>query len=285
MKSLIISHPALHWRVTIQFDTLKIGQMLKECFSEFYLQDDMSSSSDPFSRILKVLRTSTGYRIAGIDQELCDLESVAGLLLELISGPFLLTSDVYTFLHGAVLEKQGRCHLFIAPTMTGKTTTTAILCTKGYRYLSDDVIAVHNQSLRVVSFPRVMCIRNEKLLADYDMNWERYFKRLSFQMKSPEQHTDEFKTRAGYIPNNMYSVYAPGLNIERIVFLDRDQSCMDPIYKKINGFQSFPLLSKNMRDYRQYTTNKSVLMRLIKTVPMYLLTYSDGYAYLSDLGI
>jgi hypothetical protein len=285
MKYLIISHPVLRWRVTIQFDTLKIGQMLKECFSEFCLKDDKICSSVPSSRILKVQCTGTGYRIDGIDQELCDLESVIGLLMELISGSFFLTSDVYTFLHGAALEKQGRCHLFIAPTMTGKTTTTAILCTKGYGYFSDDVIAVHNQSLQVVSFPRVMCIRNEKLLADYDMKWERCFKRLSFQVKSPEQYADGFETRACYIPNNTYSVCGSGLNIERIVFLERNQSCMDSIYKKINGFQSFPLLSKNMRDYRQYKTNKSVLMHLIKAVPMYLLTYSDGYTYLSDIEI
>ena len=66
---------------------------------------------------------------------------------------FIFNNNVYEpsvfAMHGAAVEWQGDCYIFLAPTTSGKTTLTAFLTSHGFRYLTDDCILLDRSELTV----------------------------------------------------------------------------------------------------------------------------------------
>ena len=52
-------------------------------------------------------------------------------------------------LHGAAVEWNGGCHIFLAATTSGKTTLTSYLTSRGFGYLTDDCILIDREKLCV----------------------------------------------------------------------------------------------------------------------------------------
>lgn len=63
-------------------------------------------------------------------------------------------------LHGAAVEHAGRVWVFLASSMTGKTTLTAYLTAQGFGYLTDDCILLHRDTCRVTPCPTPLHIRD-----------------------------------------------------------------------------------------------------------------------------
>jgi hypothetical protein len=63
------------------------------------------------------------------------------------------------FVHSAVLELGGRAVLLVAPSGTGKSTTTWALSHHGFRYLSDELAPIDPGTLRVHPFPRALHLK------------------------------------------------------------------------------------------------------------------------------
>jgi hypothetical protein len=63
------------------------------------------------------------------------------------------------FVHSAVLELGGRAILLVAPSGTGKSTTTWALSHHGFRYLSDELAPIDTGTLRVHPFPRALHLK------------------------------------------------------------------------------------------------------------------------------
>ena len=60
----------------------------------------------------------------------------------------------YLLLHSGAVVKNGRAILLPAPSESGKTTLTLGLMNYGYRYLTDEVTAIHHETLKVVPYQR-----------------------------------------------------------------------------------------------------------------------------------
>lgn len=63
-------------------------------------------------------------------------------------------------LHGAAVERNSRAYLFLAPTLTGKTTLTCYLCNNGFKYITDDCILINRDNLFVYPYCLPMHLRN-----------------------------------------------------------------------------------------------------------------------------
>jgi hypothetical protein len=72
------------------------------------------------------------------------------------------------FVHSAVLELGGRAVLLVAPSGTGKSTTTWALSHHGFRYVTDELAPIDMASLSVHAFPRALHLKAEPP-ADYPM--------------------------------------------------------------------------------------------------------------------
>lgn len=67
--------------------------------------------------------------------------------------------DLY-FIHAAAIEWGGVAAVLVAPSGTGKSTTTFGLLHEGFRYLSDELAPVDLQTLAVQPYPHALCLKS-----------------------------------------------------------------------------------------------------------------------------
>lgn len=68
------------------------------------------------------------------------------------------TSPYNVLLHAAAAERDGVCVVLPAEMESGKTTTVAGLLLAGYRYLTDEAVAIDPESLLVSPFPKALSV-------------------------------------------------------------------------------------------------------------------------------
>lgn len=68
-------------------------------------------------------------------------------------------SDLY-FIHAAAVEWSGVAAILVAPSGTGKSTTTFGLLHEGFRYLSDELAPVDLETLAVQPYPHALCLKS-----------------------------------------------------------------------------------------------------------------------------
>jgi hypothetical protein len=66
--------------------------------------------------------------------------------------------DLY-FVHSAVLEYKGSALMIVAPSGTGKSTTTWGMLHEGFNYLSDELAPISLSDLNVLAYPRALCLK------------------------------------------------------------------------------------------------------------------------------
>jgi hypothetical protein len=152
----------------LQLDVLDCGVQL-ECTDEdayALLRNIYRSFERP------IAQTRTSYHIApGSSDDL--LISRHGGCSKVASGPgdFIskfdkdvivetqkLRPDLY-FVHAAVLAFRDHAVALVAPSGFGKSTTTWALLHHGFEYLSDEIAPIEPRTLRVLPFPRALCLK------------------------------------------------------------------------------------------------------------------------------
>ena len=68
--------------------------------------------------------------------------------------------DLY-FVHSAVLEIGDKALMIVAPSGTGKSTTSWALLHHGFRYLSDELAPINLDSMTVLPFPHALNLKKE----------------------------------------------------------------------------------------------------------------------------
>lgn len=63
------------------------------------------------------------------------------------------------FIHSAALEYMGQGLLIVAPSGTGKSTTSWAMVNSGFRYLSDELAPINIQSMQVEAYPHALCLK------------------------------------------------------------------------------------------------------------------------------
>ena len=69
-------------------------------------------------------------------------------------------NDLY-FIHSAALEYNGKIHLLVAKSGSGKSTTCWALLHHGFRYASDELGPVNLDTLTVLPYPHSLCLKRE----------------------------------------------------------------------------------------------------------------------------
>ncbi|MFC1491783.1 hypothetical protein ACFLQ0_04265 [Nitrospinota bacterium] len=90
-----------------------------------------------------------------LESALCDgaLERVRDMLL----------------IHGAAVEREGEAIIFLGKSYSGKSTLTMHLLRSGFRLLSDEVVLVDPETLKLRPFPRNLLVRQGALQNDSDL--------------------------------------------------------------------------------------------------------------------
>lgn len=79
-------------------------------------------------------------------------------------GRFLFENPTYDSkafaLHGAAVEHNGKAHIFLASTTSGKTTLTSYLTSNGLGYLTDDCVLIDREDLKIHPFTTPIHLRD-----------------------------------------------------------------------------------------------------------------------------
>lgn len=140
--------------------------------------------SDPF--IQSLLRTSYGHMLSDVvnnpdleykvgqhsqaggffidrDRERIEAETAYDFLYDFEKDLTITLQhkrpDLY-FIHAAAVEWSGAAVILVAPSGTGKSTTTFGLLHEGFRYLSDELAPVDLQTLAVQPYPHALCLKS-----------------------------------------------------------------------------------------------------------------------------
>jgi hypothetical protein len=91
--------------------------------------------------------------------------------LQMVQRAIGRAQDHRTYLHSAVLERNGAGTLLIGPYDSGKTTFSIALLERGWRLLSDDVALIDRGTLAIEWFPKPLGIKRGQW-ADYERFWD-----------------------------------------------------------------------------------------------------------------
>ncbi len=152
----LISLSIFDIRISIQCETPVIAEVILKGFSAFVV-DAESSAYD--LRYQLTHAPSNSYHIAREGQAPIVAKNNYELLYyfekDLTIELELSRKDLF-FVHGAVLELDGKAFLISAPSGSGKSTTTWALLHHGFNYLSDELAPIEIDSLRILPFPHAL---------------------------------------------------------------------------------------------------------------------------------
>lgn len=165
-------------------------------------------------------------------------------------------------LHGAAVEWQGKCHLFLAPTTSGKTTLTSFLTHLGFGYITDDCILLDRSDFSVHPCTTPIQLREGGIhvLIKYNAVPEK------FQLldESPVQK------RFVYIPSNCANYPTPLKNIFFIQLNDRENKLTE-----MSSIERMTELIKSpITDYSITSDHLRFIARL-SSINCYKLVYKD----------
>ncbi|GAK38793.1 aldolase [Paenibacillus urinalis] len=135
--------------VTIQF-----GDLSSVCFDWGLAEQNFQSRDDQF--LFQIPEVGTFHVVQGrtvtvMPHNGCNLSRVRLYLLGTCMGVLLLQRNILP-LHGSAVAMNGYAFAFVGESGAGKSTLSAAFVNRGYRLISDDVIAVStNQSVPMVS--------------------------------------------------------------------------------------------------------------------------------------
>ncbi len=74
-----------------------------------------------------------------------------------------------TWIHGSAVEKEGKAAIFTSPSGSGKSTIAAVLQSRSFRTLADDMVFLEHNSLKIYPVPTALSIKKGALKTVADM--------------------------------------------------------------------------------------------------------------------
>ena len=152
MKSLSLKMP-YQAELNIETDCLEIISKLELKYGNYIIEREKAPKND-----IKILRKDANtYTV--IIGESCENTSRPIFYI----GRYLFENPSYNSkiiaLHGAAVEHNGFCHIFLASTTSGKTTLTSYLTSNGLGYITDDCVLLDRQDLKIYPFTTPIHLR------------------------------------------------------------------------------------------------------------------------------
>ncbi len=165
-------------------------------------------------------------------------------------------------LHGAAVEWQKKCHLFLAPTTSGKTTLTAFLTRLGFGYITDDCILLDRSNFCVHPFTTPIQLREGGI--DVLTKHNAVPEKLQRLDESPAQK------RFVYTPNNCVDHPIPLQNI----FFIQLSNCENKLVEMPSAERMIQIMKSPITNY-PITRNYLGFIALLSRVNCFKLIYSD----------
>ena len=180
-----------------------------------------------------------------------------------------LAVNQYAFLfyiHAGVVGTGNRCILLPAAAGSGKSSLTAALVHRGYRYLSDEVALIEPTTFRVPPVPLAVCVKSTGL----DL-MSRYFPHIRDLMG--HQRVDGKKVR--YVPPAPPTIQAGGALVSHIVFPRYDADAVTEVRPIARAAALRRMMGECWACGHLDRTNVTELIRWIGRIDCYELPFSS----------
>ena len=206
MFQLLISGPFQSAFSVVTNCSLLVAQ-LKMKYGKYILEGKQTCTS----LIIKAIRDETNYELLFNGQcyrTVSALQEIDRIIFENVKY-----DDRVFALHGAAVEWRSMAYLFLAPTMSGKTTLTSFLVNQGFGYLTDDCVLLDRNDFRVYPFSTPIQLRRGGVNI---LKKKFYDSMFDFQC-----WTDGILEHYTYLPHNIIESPVP---LGRIFFITRTDS-------------------------------------------------------------
>lgn len=189
--------------ILIKTDSIEVIDILSDYYGEYFAYLEDSSV-----KYIEIICEHDGYIIINNNQTF-KTSYLLKTIGRIIYDNIIFSEKIFT-LHGAALEKGNKAILFLAPTLTGKTTLTSYLTSRGCGYITDDCILIDKNTLKIHPFTLPLHLREGgyRLLCD-ETTFDMDVKKVS----------DGLSTRYVYMPAKKIT---DQIIVEKIFFLKRN---------------------------------------------------------------
>jgi hypothetical protein len=174
--------------------------------------------------------------------------------------------DFLFYIHAGVVGTSDGCILLPAQAGSGKSSLTAALTHRGFRYFSDEVALIQRADFRVPPMPLAICVKST--------GWEIMAKYFPGIADLPMHWRDDGK-RVRYIPPPNFTNWAPA-PVTHIIFPRHSEQARTAIHP-ISQSQALGHLMAECLALRQRLNHQIVqdLVNWIKGISCYSLTFSS----------
>lgn len=242
--------------VTVASDIPSVLEALAGRFALMLASDDPSATS---RATMTVRPMAAGFRIeedALVATVGPGLEALMAFLEQQIRVRFMEAKPALHWLHAGAVERQGRAVVLPGATLRGKSTLVAVLCSRGWRYLSDEAAPIDLDAGEVFPFPQTLAMRvspGVKLDAG-----------AAARLGKREVRFADAEVSRG-----------PAL-LQAIVFPEYDGHSKAQLIPFSAGSALHELIRTSINFRDQATTTLPRLGALVGRVPSYRLAYSDA---------
>lgn len=180
----------------VQSSIPSVAQGLAELYGQFEVRSEHENAADFHvvvnSRInlRRWPRWQAEFMLNGVQPFQPLPRDQAFLLLESgLNWGMSTQTEQYLILPAAVVEKNGRAAILIAPVGAGKSTLTAALVLSGWRLLSDEFMLINPATGLIQPLPRPIILKNESISVIREFSKNVYISRISVDsMKNTVAH-------------------------------------------------------------------------------------------------
>jgi hypothetical protein len=188
--------------------------------------------------------------------------AVKSLFWKLAIGAY----DFFFYFHAGVVGTGDKCILLPAASGSGKSSLTAALVSRGFRYLSDEVALVEPVTFRVPPVPLALCVKS----TGWDL-MSRYFPNIRALMG--HQRMDGKVVR--YVPPSPSTLQATSASVSHIIFPRYVESAATQIRPIPRSAALRRLMGDCWACGRLDHENVSEMIRWIAGIDCYDLTFSS----------
>lgn len=165
------------------------------------------------------------------------------------------------FIHSAALAYQGRGLLLVAPSGTGKSTTSWVMLNCGFNYLSDELAPLDLNAMRIVPYPHALCLKAEPPVY-------------------PLPQSSLMTTRTIHVPINIEKKHADlaSVSLDYVFYLEFDENIIEPVITQITTAQASAKLyanSLNILAHEQGEKGIQAAISVARRVNNYILKSND----------
>jgi serine kinase of HPr protein (carbohydrate metabolism regulator) len=185
------------------------------------------------------------------------LEMMLGVVQDEVRNQFMRARSDLLWLHSGAVEKDGYARLICGPSGRGKSTLTTMLCERGWRLMSDDVVPIRMDTDMAMPFPQSAQrrLQQSSVLSNRELNG----------VKKERIHFDRESVRDVATPIRDFFFPVFGNDLESLSRLSSATAAMEILGS-----------SMNFRDHRANAVARAA--KLAETVASYRIVYRNASA-------